>query len=1268
MPYKVRDFTRVGDAIPLPSLTAIQTRSYEDFLQARVPPERREPRGLEALFRDVFPIRSPDGSLTVEYLHYTLRPPAHTEEECRRLRLTYGHALHARFRLVGPEVVEDDVYLGEIPKMSGGGEFTIRGAERVVVSQIQRSPGVDFAVGTDSNERKVYSCRIVPERGTWIEFSIGTRGVLTARLGRSGKVPGTWLLRALLPEAGSDGELLALFYPSETVPLGESVLDALVGRYLAGEILNAETGEVLARAGVPLDVSDLRQLMRGGLTEISVLTHVEDPVILNTLQKDPTHSHEEAVLKIYARFRPGVSVSPKRAVDFLRSRLQDVSRYCLGPVGRFRLNRKLGLGEPADLMTLSKEDVLCAVRYLVGLRQERGEPDDIDHLGNRLLRPVGKLAEVHLREGFLRLRRTIENSMALLKGGTTPSPRMLCDSRAITDALAGFFGRGELSQVVDQTNPLSQLANERRVSALGPGGLNRKRAGFEVRDVHPSHYGRLCPIETPEGPNIGLISYLSLFADVDQYGFLTTPYRRLNGRQTRDKDEARPPDAASADAAPIEYLRADQEGSALVAPASAASGKANGHTVLLRQSGDFVEADRDAIDLVDVSPKQLVGVSGSLIPFLEHNDANRALMGSNMQRQAVPLVSPDPPLVFTGMERAVAASSGMVVCARHGGVVTEVDAARIVVDDDEYCLRKFRGLNEGTCLNQRPIVKVGQQVREGQALADGPATRDGELALGMDMLVAFVPFDGYNFEDAVLINERLVREDCFTSVHIEEFEAEVRETKLGREEFTADIPNVGAEALAHLGDDGVVRLGTFVRESDILVGKVTPKPPRPDAKATAEDMLVRAIFGRAGEDVKDDSLRVPPGAEGVVIDVAKFSRKVYLDEAERRRSHAEAQEVRRDFEQSSAELFRALLNKLGALPLAAGGQLPTPAEGASVRDHVRAAEAFEFSPEVFDASVRDRAAEVCRWHAEQVAERVAERDRRLRRIRLGDDLPPGVLAMVKVYVAVKRKVQVGDKVAGRHGNKGVVARVLPGADMPFLPDGRAVDVILNPLGVPSRMNVGQILETHLGWAAHTLGFRALTPIFDGATESVIRDCLEEAGLPRTGKSVLYDGRTGEPFGQEATVGYMYMLKLDHLVEDKTHARATGPYSLITQQPLGGKSRRGGQRVGEMEVWAIEAYGAAHVLQEMMTVKSDDVEGRAAMYESLIKGRHALVASQPVSFQVLVNEIRGLCLDMRLVEVPAPTRNAVTRDDEAPLAPPDAGGQEPAEDGQPENAE
>ena len=1209
---EIRDFTKVGDKLEVPELARLQRHSYQAFLQPDVPPHERKVQGLEALFREIFPIQAPGGSISLEYLYYELGEPPYSEIECRQLGLTYACPLYLRLRSVsGEESIEEDVYVGDVPVMIGGGEFVINGSERIIVAQIQRSPGVDFTEGMDPSGRKTYSCRMIPERGTWIEFSVGRKGALYVRLGQGSRMPATWLLRAMVPDKATDGGILSLFYGQESVSLKRTRnVEKLVGQYLADDVVASATGEIVARAATQLTPELIDELRGGGIDMIAVLTSVDDPLIIHTIQEDPCRNEEEALLKIYGRLRPGVPRSAKAAREFISERFTNARRYNLGRVGRFRINRKFNHNVPGTEMTLRSADLMAAIRYLMDLRKGEGHADDIDHLGNRLIRPIGKLAETELREGLLRFRYSIRERLSVVDEGV-PSPRALAGSKAIAGALNTFFGRDELSQVVDQTNPLAQLQHERRLSALGPGGLNRKRAGFDVRDVHVSHYGRICPIETPEGPNIGLISSLSLFADVDEYGFIVAPYREVRNGKLTGK---------------LEYLRADEEQDQFMASAS----KLQAEKVPARRSGEFVETEPAAINYMDVSPKQLVGISASLIPFLEHNDANRALMGSNMQRQAVPLLKTEAPLVITGMESVVARNSSMVCRAEEDGVVTAVDAARVVIGEREYALKKFTGLNEHTCLNQKPIVKVGDKVKKGQIIADGAGTCNGELSLGKNVLVAFMSWHGFNFEDAIVVSEKLVSAGKYTSIHIEEMQAELRETRLGREEFTRDIPNVSESALAHLDEIGIVRVGTVVKPGDILVGKISPKNK---VELTPEERLVRAIFGRAGEDVKNESLMVPPGSGGVVVGVERYVRKTQSTETERRSGQRDVQKINKHYEELIAGEFKEFVKELDALPVLSSATFQKP-KGKTDKELVDAEATFAPDAAIFHADARNKALNIIARRRAALRKLKAAREREIRKVRVGDELPSGVLEMVKVRIATRRTLSVGDKMAGRHGNKGVIAKIVPVEDMPHLEDGTPVEIVLNPLGVPSRMNVGQILETHLGWAAAALGFRAVTPVFDGATEQEIRQCLKQAGLPETGKAVLINGQTGERFDQEVTVGYIYMLKLDHLVEDKVHARATGPYSLITQQPLGGKARQGGQRLGEMEVWALEAYGAAYTLQEMLTVKSDDVEGRGRIYESMVKGRNVLEAGRPLSFDVLMNEIRGLGLNILLKGAPS----------------------------------
>lgn len=1231
-PNSIRHFgTGLGKLFELPNLTALQTDSYADFMQAEAEPKKRKNQGLESVMREIFPISSYDGNTTLEYLYYELGKPRYTSQECRQLRMTYGRPLRIWLRLNREEPHEEEVYLGDLPIMMGGGEFIINGAERVVVSQLHRSPGVDFVLEQDTTtDRKLPSCRVIPERGSWIEVNVTKKDALTVRIDQSGKFAATTLLRAMDPRFSTDADLLNAFYETKTLKIsGGRSVEKIEGKIAVDDVVypseSPRAGEIIVEAGHKVTKEVAETICTAGVTSIDAMDAPKIPLIFNTLSEDNTASHEEALLRIYQRLRPGNPPQLEKARTLFTEKFYDENRYRLGKVGRFRLNRKLDLGVSETEMTLRPDDMISAIRYLIDLfdPDSGAEIDDIDHLGNRRLRTIDELACEELRKGFLKLRRTVQERMSI-KDAQDMSPRSLINPKSVSAAIDYFFGRGELSQVVDQTNPLSQLTHERRLSALGPGGLNRKRAGFEVRDVHISHYGRICPIETPEGTNIGLISSLAIFAGVDDYGFLVTPYREIkDGKVTED----------------TVWLRADEESESYVAPADTEvdekGGLVAGPNMIARFRSDFEIVQPTQVDYMDVAPAQMVGVSAGLIPFLEHDDANRALMGSNMQRQAVPLLVAEPPIVGTGMEREVARNSAMVVRARRAGKVTYCDSTRIEIGSDHYDLKKYQGLNERTCLNQRPIINVGDKVEKNQIIADGAATQNGELALGRNVLVGFMSFDGFNYEDAIIISEELVRNDTYTSIHIEDFDVEIRETKLGREEFTRDIPNVSEKALRNLDETGVVQVGTYVKPGDILVGKVSPKSK---TELTPEEKLLHAIFGRAGEDVKNDSLEVPSGIEGIVIDTQKFSRRMSLSEDERKVFEKELKEMETEGNAEIASTFEALVRDLEA---AAGVKLKdatgTPlADGQDPKFVAERATAFRLDHVLDQVKSEDKKKEVEKVHLQQwvnVETAIDVRDRKLNSMKRGDELRSGVLQMVKVYVATKRVISVGDKMAGRHGNKGVIAKILPIEDMPFLPDGTPIQIMLNPLGVPSRMNVGQILETHLGWAGAKLGFQAITPVFDGASEADINKALAEAGLPAHGKIRLRDGRTGEPMEQETTVGYIYMLKLHHLVDDKVHARSTGPYSLITQQPLGGKARFGGQRFGEMEVWALEAYGAAYILQELLTVKSDDVEGRTKIYESMVKGENTLEAGTPASFDVLTNEIRGLALNMQLEKRP-----------------------------------
>ena len=1249
----VRQFGNHSATLDAPDLTILQTRSYANFLQLDVPPNERKNQGLEAVLRESFPIESYEKTSRLEYVSYDLEKPRYSPDECRRLHLTYGRPFRVRLRLIRTEgeqteTIEEDVFLGELPIMLGGGEFIINGAERVVVNQLHRGAGVDFLT-KEEQDRKVYSCRIIPERGSWIEFEISRKETISVRIDQGQKLPVMMLLRAMSPEYSSDTEILRAFYQSKIVKIeGAKSAPKLVGKIAVTPIVypkdSAHAGEVIVECCGAINATIADEICNSGLKKVEVIDAPRNQLLLKSLEEDKSSSHEQALLAIFRKLRPGNPPLIEKARELFHDKFFDPARYRLSRVGRFRMIRKLhpeiDLDSPdvdLDKNIVDAADIIDCVSYLSKLwgSEEGAELDDIDHLGNRRLRTIDELASDDIRKGFLKLRRTVQERMR-----DQTRPAQIVNTKNISSAIEYFFGRCELSQVVDQTNPLSMLTHERRLSALGPGGLNRKRAGFEVRDVHSSHYGRICPIETPEGQNIGLISYLSLYASIDEFGFLTSPYRKVVDGVLTDQ---------------VDYLRADKEAKMRLAPADTRVERSPEHKygvlvpdpntglVLARYDGEYVQLAPEEIDYIDVSPNQMIGVSAGLIPFLEHDDANRALMGSNMQRQAVPLLMSEAPVVGTGLEDAVAINSSLLVRAKNSGTVTYVDALKIVVDDEEYPLRKFAALNGTTCENQRPIVQLGQKVKAGDVIADGACTDHGTLALGRNVLVAFMVWDGFNYEDAIILSEELVQKDAYTSIHIVSYEAEIRETKLGREEFTREIPNVSEKARDNLDDNGIIRVGTYVQRGDILVGKVSPKTR---TELSPEERLLHAIFGRAGDDVKNESLEVPAGVEGVVIGTYHYRSSSSLTNEERKFFDAEKAEIIKNGNKKIVDVFSGMIERMCAVcekTLVADDGAPI-LEERGLDEIAQSAKTFSFEKMRINNEIElgsEQYDECRRIYAESridLERAIDERDRQVSAIDCGDQLKRGVLQMVKVYIAAKRAISVGDKMAGRHGNKGVIAKILPKEDMPFLADGTPIQIMLNPLGVPSRMNVGQILETHLGWAAATMGYRAITPVFDGATEAVVNEELEKAGLPRNGKVQLYDGRTGEPFSQLTTVGYIYMLKLHHLVDDKVHARSTGPYSLITQQPLGGKARSGGQRYGEMEVWALEAYGAAYTLQELMTVKSDDVEGRTKIYESMVNSTNTLEAGTPASFDVLVNEIKGLALDMDLV--PESGKNAL----------------------------
>jgi DNA-directed RNA polymerase subunit beta len=1315
-----RDFGKIPSIVEIPNLIEVQKRSYETFLQKDVASDRREENGLQAVFKSVFPISDYNDNAMLEFDSYHFGEPKYTVDECHDRGMTFAIPLKVTLRLVVfdhdkeaktrtiREQRGQEVYLGELPLMTDKGTFIINGTERVVVSQLQRSAGVFFDDDkgkTLASGKPLYSARVIPYRGSWVEFDFDANDLLHVRVDRRRKMYATAFLRAFyfLEKSTilSDEEILAQFYDTEEVlgfedgnawlrlhpeaSVGAKVADdikpprhrepivaagkvlnaklveklveanvekipvraeALVGRRTATRIVDTETGEVLLASNAEITSTELARLMAKKVSAFKVLVITPgkvDASIYETLARDHVKNPDEALVEIYRKLRPGDPPTVESARALFRGMFMDARRYDLARVGRFMLNEKLGIEGPAIAKTLRSEDIVSVIRHLLMVKLGSKPTDDIDHLGNRRVRSVGELLENQFRVGLTRMERAVKERMSI-SDITNLMPHDLINAKPVSAVVKEFFGSSQLSQFMDQTNPLAELTHKRRLSALGPRGLSRERAGFEVRDVHPTHYGRICPIETPEGPNIGLISSLSTYARTNELGFIETPYRKVVTGKVTDE---------------IEFLNALKEEKFVIAQANAEidrNGRFTQERVSARKSGEFRMVPPEELHFMDVSPKQLVSVAAALIPFLENDDANRALMGSNMQRQAVPLLQPEAPLVGTGMEHVVARDSGAVVVAKRPGVVEYASADRVVVRAesrskkadpvqdlplDIYNLTKYRRSNQNTCINQKPIVRKGQRVAQGDVIADGPGTDQGELALGRNVLVAFMPWGGYNFEDAILVSERLVKDDRFTSIHIEEFEVQARDTKLGKEEVTRDIPNVSEEALKDLDDAGIVRIGAKVKASDILVGKITPKG---ETQLTPEEKLLRAIFGEKAGDVRDTSLTVPPGIEGTVVDVKVFSRRG-VDKDERAKSIEEEEigRLEKDYQDEIAmvemERDQKLKNLLVGKTAVAELFDPTNKTQRVTKkgDRIERADLDSFSWNELkkvkvkeDEGLGQMVKRIEELAEEQIGIYDSMLEDRIGRLRRGDDLPPGVIKMVKVYVAVKRKLSVGDKMAGRHGNKGVVSKVLPEEDMPFLPDGTPVEIVLNPLGVPSRMNVGQILETHLGWAARALGLWVASPVFDGATEHEIKEHLREAGLPSSGKTMLYDGRTGKPFHQEVTVGQIYILKLAHLVDDKMHARSIGPYSLVTQQPLGGKAQFGGQRFGEMEVWALEAYGAAHTLQEMLTVKSDDVEGRNRIYEAIVKGENFLEPGTPESFNVLVKELQSLALDVELI--------------------------------------
>jgi len=1246
-------FGKLLEAIEPPNLIELQVNSYDEFFQKDVDPSKRKSVGLQAVFREFFPIFGFEEKSSLDFVSYDLGEPKMSSIECQREGQTYSAPLYVTFRYKDERATkEEKVYMGEIPLMTPQGTFVVNGAERVVVSQLHRSPGICFESSVHLNGKLLHGFRIIPDRGSWIEVQFDTSDLLYVYLDRRKrrrKFLATTFLRAL--GHPSDEDIIKLFYQITTLKLSETLDEEEISTKVLIE--DIRDGEItVARAFEPLNAATVRQLISLGHKEVKVVDTKEDDTIIKSLKKDPAHDEEEALKDIYRKLRPGDPPTVQNARSMLKRLFFDAKRYDLGRVGRHKINQKLGLKVSEEERILTKDDFVAAMKYLVELRKGEGMTDDIDHLGSRRVRTVGELLANQCRVGLARTERLVRERMTLFDAGVDQiTPQKLINPKSLSAVVRDFFGRSQLSQFMDQTNPLSELTHKRRLSALGPGGLSRDRAGFEVRDVHPSHYGRICPIETPEGPNIGLISSLSTFARVNSFGFIETPYRKVvDGKVTSQ----------------VEYLSGDRDETFYIAQANAtldSHGKFLQETVSSRYRGDFLEIEPDKVQYMDVSPKQLVSVAAGLIPFLEHDDANRALMGSNMQRQGVPLLISDSPLVGTGLEGRVARDSKAVILAEAAGKVASVMGSHIIITKDGelpegkkkvktdpangvwvYELRKFMRSNASTCINQKPIVHKGQHVKKGEVIADGPNTEKGELALGRNVLVAFMPWNGYNFEDAIMISERVVKEDIYTSIHIDEFEIGARDTKLGPEEITRDIPNVSEEALQDLGPDGVIRIGAEVKPGDILVGKITPKS---ETELAPEERLLRAIFGEKAADVKDTSLTVPSGTYGIVMDVKVSSKKEVarskMTPAESKRQQKmildEHKKKKDDLhEQLTAALSNILLNEKIPLDVvnAQTGEIIIPANRKITKQLLRKLAAVYDHVEIDPSPIRNKIREIIGQYEHRFEDLEREKEENLGRVESGDDVDPGIIKQVKVYIASKRKLSVGDKMAGRHGNKGVVAKIVPEEDMPYLADGTPVDIVLNPLGVPSRMNVGQVLETHLGVAAKALGFKVATPVFDGISEEKIREYLREAGtkenftwVNETGKSTVYDGRTGDTFDQQVVVGYIYMLKLGHLVADKIHARAVGPYSLVTQQPLGGKAQYGGQRFGEMEVWALEAYGAAYTLQELLTVKSDDVQGRTRIYESIVKGDNSLEAGTPESFNVLIKEMKGLCLDVRV---------------------------------------
>ncbi len=1256
------NFGKIKEIIAPPNLIELQTNSYVEFLQLETAPTKRKNIGLQAVFKEVFPIESYDGKVVLDYHSYDIGEPKSDWLECLREGITFGAPLYVTFLLKEEKgTKEEKVFMGELPLMTPQGTFVINGAERVIVSQLHRSPGLAFEATQHPNGKMLHSFRIIPDRGSWYEAQFDTSDLLYVYLDRKKrrrKFLTTTFFRALnfldtddkKKGTGSDADILKMFYDIEDISVKEAEkLEDIGNKVLIEDAIDPDKGVVVARAFEPLSKAVVKQIAELGVNKIKVVdTTVDDGIIIKCMKKDPTKDEEEALKDIYRRLRPGDPPTAANARALIKRLFFDPKRYDLGRVGRYKINQKLGHDDKNDSRILTKLDLISATKYLLRLKKGEGSLDDIDHLGSRRIRTVGELLANQCRVGLARTERLVKERMTLFDQGLeTMTPQKLINPKALSAVIRDFFGRSQLSQFMDQINPLAELTHKRRLSALGPGGLSRDRAGFEVRDVHPSHYGRICPVETPEGPNIGLIASLATFARVNDFGFLETPYRKVEkGRVTGHLD----------------YLTADREENYIVAQANAPIDE-KGHfttkTVTCRCKGDFVDVEPERVDYMDVSPKQLVSVAASLIPFLEHDDANRALMGSNMQRQAVPLLITEAPFVATGLEERVARDSRAVLVAEEGGKVASVTGSQIIITEKGdlpegkkkikhdpangvhvYPVRKFMRSNAATCINQKILVEKGDTIKKGQVIADGPCTQGGELALGRNVLCAFMPWNGYNFEDAILISERIVKDDIFTSIHIDEFEVGARDTKLGPEEITRDIPNLGDEALKNLGTDGVIRVGAEVKPGDILVGKITPKS---ETELAPEERLLRAIFGEKAADVKDTSLKVPSGTYGIVMDVKVSSKKERDARDEKpvvtsdvkKASKQVQEEYKAKIDELREQLTEALSNILlgEKIPLdvvnSETGEIIIPANRKITKTLLRKLAQVYDRIEIDPSPIRNKINEIIGQFKKKFDDLQMQHDQEVERAEAGDEVDVGIIKQVKVYIASKRKLSVGDKMAGRHGNKGVVAKIVAEEDMPFLDNGTPVDIVLNPLGVPSRMNVGQVLETHLGWAAKLLGLKFATPVFDGIKEKDIRGYLKQAELPEHAKIKLHDGRTGESFDQEIVVGYIYMMKLGHLVADKIHARAVGPYSLVTQQPLGGKAQYGGQRFGEMEVWAMEAYGAAYTLQELLTVKSDDVQGRTRIYESIVKGDNCLEAGIPESFNVLVKEMQSLGLDVKV---------------------------------------